>query len=340
MSNSRSYSRVLALAAMLLLGAVNVYAQTVSQTSDPHVLRVWGYAAFGPLLLRWEDAYTKAHPEMRFHNELHAPATVMAGLYDRVGDVALMGRELWPVETMAYHWVYQQNPFGVTVATAGLNAPGQAFTPVVLVNARNPLNAITLSQLDAIYGSEHRNAPANVRTWGDLGLSGEWATRPVHAYGFGPEDALGVYFRHDVLKMDFKPNAESHLLSDHDMKTPAAERIARAVASDLDAIGYARAEKSTATKALAINDVHADRTTLETHEYPMTRSIGLYFLRFSDKPVEPKIGGFVQFVLSAEGQSLIRPEDGLLPLAQPLVEKEVKRLHDPMPKETGAQEDQ
>jgi len=254
--------------------------------------------------------------------------------------VALMGRELWPVETMAYHWVYQQNPFGVTVATAGLNAPGQAFSPVVLVNAKNPLNVITLSQLDAIYGSEHRNAPANIRTWGDLGLTGEWEAKPVHAYGFGPEDALGVYFRHDVLKMDFKPNAESHLLSDHDRKTSAAERIAQAVASDPDAIGYARFGNSAATKVLPVNGVQADQTTLAAHEYPMTRSIGLYFLRFPDRAIEAKVEGFVQFVLSAQGQSLIRPEEGLLPLTTQLVTKEVKRLHDPMPKETGAQEDQ
>jgi len=74
------------------------------------------------------------------------------------------------------------------------------------VNAKNPLASISLSQLDAIYGSGHRAAPANIRTWGELGLTGEWTTQPIHAYGFGPEDALGVFFRHDVLLSDFKPN--------------------------------------------------------------------------------------------------------------------------------------
>lgn len=340
MSNLRSCSKAFALLAAMGLGAISAEAQRAAPANDPHVIRVWGYVAFRPLLLRWEEAYTKAHPETHFRNELHSPAAVMAGLYDRVGDVALMGREIWPVETMAYHWVYQQNPFGVSVATAGLNAPGQAYTPVVLVNAKNPVSSITLKQLDAIYGSEHRNAPANIRTWGELGATGEWAAKPIHAYGYGPEDALGVYFRHDVLKMDFKPNPESHLLSDHEGKEPAAKRIAEAVARDPYAIGYAREPQAAGTKAIRVNDVAADAETVGSQTYPMTRSIALYFLRFPDRPVEEKVEQFVQFVLSAQGQSLIRGEDGLLPLPAPLLAEQEKKLHDPLPKAGGAQEDQ
>jgi len=266
----------------------------------------------------------------------------MAGLYNGVADVALMGREIWPVETMAYRWVFQQPAFGVVVATAGLNGPGQLFTPVIVVNAKNPIASISLSQLDAIYGSEHRAAPANIRTWGDLGLTGEWASQPIHAYGFGPEDALGVFFRHDVLRSDFKPNPSSHLLSDHDVgNIPAAQRIASAVAADPFAIGYTSSPHEPSVKVLALSlpvEVLPTDGTVKDHQYPLTRSISIYFRRISDKPIEPTLEGFVRFVLSPEAQALIHPSEGFLPLTPELVRKQIRKLNDPMPKDSGAEE--
>jgi phosphate transport system substrate-binding protein len=249
------------LAALLLASPIaRAVAQpaTVSASKpDANLIRVWGFDGMKPLLLRWEAGYTKEHPEIHFLNTFHGPASAMAGLYNGVADIVVMGRELWPVDTMAYRWVFQRQPFGIAVVTAGLNAPAQAFTPIVIVNRKNPLASISLAQLDAIYGSEHRAASANARTWGDLGLTGEWADKPIHAYGYGPEDALGVYFRHDVLRSDFKPSLESHLLSDRDPapheNLTAAERIARAVALDPEAIGYTKAATLGPTlKAIAI----------------------------------------------------------------------------------------
>jgi phosphate transport system substrate-binding protein len=259
MSNSRSCNSRIRSAFAVLFFAISATAcvcgqqQTTTSPTDAHVIRVWGYSGLSGQLLRWESEYRKIHPDIRFENQLHSPATVMAGLYNGVADIALMGREIWPVEAMAYRWVFQQPAFGVVVATAGLNGPGQSFTPVIVVNAKNPIASISLSQLDAIYGSEHRAAPLNIRTWGELGLTGEWAAQPIHAYGFGPEDALGVFFRHDVLRSDFKPNPSSHLLSDHDAsKTSAALRIVSAVAADPYAIGYTSPPHDPSVKVLAL----------------------------------------------------------------------------------------
>jgi phosphate transport system substrate-binding protein len=345
MRNSRSCSSRIRQTVTLVLVAGATVCISAQQTNQPdaHVIRVWGYSGLSPLLLRWEAGYQKTHPDTRFENQLHAPATVMAGLYNGVADVALMGREIWPVDTMAYRWVYQQQPFGLVVATAGLNGVGQSFTPVVIVNAKNPLTTISLSQLDAIYGSEHRAAPANIRTWGDLGLTGEWAARPIHIYGFGPEDALGVFFRHDVLKSDFKPNPESHLLSDHDSRIPAAHRIAQAVAADPYAIGYTKMPHDSATKVLSLSTpdtVSPVQSALENHGYPLTRSISIYFRRMPGKPVDNRVDEFVRFVLSPEAQALISPSEGLLPLTPALAAKQIQKLNSPMPNAADAGENE
>jgi len=348
MSNSRSCSSRICGAVVALLFAVSATAcafaqqQMVAAPENAQLIRVWGYNGLSDQLLRWESGYRRIHPEVRFENQFHSPAAVMAGLYDGVADVALMGREIWPVETMAYRWVFQQQPFGVVVETAGLNAPGQSFTPVIVVNAKNPLASISLSQLDAIYGSEHRAAPANIRTWGELGLKGEWATKPIHVYGFGPEDSLGVFFRHDVLRADFKPNPSSHLLSDHDAsKISAARRITSAVAADPYAIGYTSLPRNPSAKVLALSSpdaIQPTEATLANHQYPLTRSVSIYFRRFPDKPVEPALDGFIRFVLSPEAQALINPSEGFLPLTPALIQKQIHNLNNPMPKDSGAEE--
>jgi phosphate transport system substrate-binding protein len=352
MRNSRSFSRRAVIksvrsgiaAIAIACAALSLRAQSPSpEAPSTQVIRVWAYNGLSAQLLRWESEYSKLHPEVRFDNQLHGAAAVMAGLYDGVADVALMGREIWPVETMAYQWVYQQQPFGVIVATAGLHAPGQLFTPVVLVNAKNPLASISLSQLDAIYGSEHRAAPANIRTWGDLGLTGAWADKAIHPYGFGGEDALGVFFRHDVLRSDFKPNPASHLFSDHDaVAGPAPQRIAQAVANDPYAIGYTSLPPGSATKALPIVSPSPTQPTdaaLADHQYALTRSVWIYFRRTPDKPLDPRVDSFVRFLLTPQAQALVHPSDQLLPLTPDLQQKQIERLDKPMPKSASAQEE-
>lgn len=328
-------SAIVLLLALSASDYLSAQQRPVSAASGPDLIRIWGYIGLAPVLLHWESAYQAIHPKVRFENHLNSPAAVMAGLYDGVADFALMGREIWPVETMAYHWVYQQQPFGIAVLTAGLNAPGQSFTPVVIVNPENPVKSISLSQLDAIYGSEHRAAPANVRTWGELGLSGKWTSQPIHAYGFGPEDSLGVFFRHDVMRLDFKPNPGSRLLSDRDGSgVPAARRIALAVAQDPLAIGYTSLPKDMATKVLALDSPAATSPSEETvanHRYALTRTVSMYFRRFPGKPLDPKVDRFVRFVLSPQAQSLVQPSQGFLPLTAAMTEKQLQKLDAPVP---------
>ncbi len=327
---------------LVLSTTSRIPAQQLSASASPgrDLIHIWGYRGLAPVLLRWEAAYETIHPDVHFENHLNSPATVMAGLYDGVADLALMGRELWPVETMAYHWVYQQQPFGVVVLTAGLNAPDQSFTPVVIVNSSNPLTSISVSQLDGIYGSEHRIAPANVRTWGELGLTGKWAQQPIHAYGFGPEDSLGVFFRHDVLRLDFKPNPESKLLSDHDSATTsAADRINRAIAADPYAIGYTRLSSGSTVKLLAVASpavTWPSQATLASHQYALTRSLSIYCRRFPGKPLDPRLDQFLHFVLSSQAQDLVRPSDGFLPLNAVLMEEQRQKLDAPLAAASGS----
>ena len=90
-------------------------------------------------------------------------------------DLAPMGRELWPDETAAYAGLHAgQAPLEIRVARGGFNTQQRTTAQAVFVNARNPLERITLPQLAAVFG----RSPTITR-WGQLGLTGEWADRPI-----------------------------------------------------------------------------------------------------------------------------------------------------------------
>jgi phosphate transport system substrate-binding protein len=146
-----------------------------------------------------------------------------------------------------------------------------------------------------------------------------------------------------VLRSDFKPNPASHLLSDHgSAAVSAAHRIAQAVAADPYAIGYSSLPQGSSTKVLSIRSsspVTPSDESLSNHQYPLTRSVWLYFRRVPEKAIDPKVDGFVRFLLSPKAQVLVRPSGELLPLTPELEQKQVEKLEKPMPKSATAVEE-
>src|SRR3989442_5398452 len=70
------------------------------------------------------------------------------------------------------------------------------------------MSRLTLKQLDGIFGAERgggwkalswdeaaaRSPAENLRTWGDLGLKGPWADKPIQVYGPPLQGAGAVTF--------------------------------------------------------------------------------------------------------------------------------------------------
>ena len=305
-------------------------------------LRLWGYDGMSSLLQQWEKGFQRSHPAIHFDNKLPGAAAAMAGIYTGTADISVMGRELWPNETMAFQWVYQYPPVGVEVVTSGLASPGQSYSPVVVVNAKNPLSTISLAQLAGIYGNEHRRGGKNLRVWGDLGLTGIWADRPIHIYGYGVNDGLGVYFRKTVLLGDFKPNASEHLVTDRQGGASAASRIRTAVRSDPLAIGYAEyypGSRQVKTLPVAAEANRAavmpNSQTISDRSYPLTRSLRFYINRSPGKAVPPDLLAFLHYILSPEGQQIVAADGHFVPLPRKLADAEAEELNQSIPGEKG-----
>ena len=275
----------------------------------------------------WEDGFRRCHPQVRFENRLMGTGTAVAGLYTGAADLAFLGREISPVESMAFAWEFRYKPAAVAVMNGSLDLPGKSHALAVWVHRDNPLSQMTLAQLDGIYGTERRRgAPKDFRTWGDLGLTGEWAGRPIHAYGYDVETGTGAFLREKVLggsrKWNWAALREFKRRMQPDGSVLTADRqIVDAVSGDRFGIGVANLpDPGTQVKevALANGDGKAFLPTREnviTRRYPLARTVWVSLNRAPGQLFDPRVKEFLAYVLSPEGQGDVARDGGYLPLA-------------------------
>ena len=323
-------------AALMFLLMTTVYA-AAQQPSPQGPIRIWGHGALGhdyieSLVVKWEAGFHKIHPEVTFDNELHGTASAIGALYTGTGDIAIMGREIWPVEVEAFRDIRGYPPLGIDIVTGSLDIRNKDFALVVFVNRSNPLAHLSLSQLARLFGAEQ----ASPSTWGELGLRGEWATRPIHLYGFEIHRGFGYYIEQRVFNGSSKWNPK--LVELGDVKQPegslldAGQRIVDAIGGDPDAIGYSSLlYKNANIRPIPIGPsggpfLIATHQTIANHTYALTRSITAYIDRAPGKPADPRVEAFLRYVLSPEGQQAVIEDGGYTALPPALARTEAAKL--------------
>jgi phosphate transport system substrate-binding protein len=289
-------------------------------------IRIWGNPQDRELIRLWEDGFRKRHPRARIVAQLHGPESAIAGIYTGVAEIAFVGRELrLPTDNMAFQWVKLYRPTTVEIANAGLKAKRPAEGLGVFVHPDNPLAGLTVAQLDAIFGAEHKRGSANARTWGDVGLTGEWAARPIHVLAPPVTSIPALFFRKVVLDDSFKWN--------EDMKEAAdAAQALDAVARDPAAIAYAPMAASTgAVRAVPLAKsggafVKLTEQSAADRSYPLARVVIVAVDRAVGKPLDPRVREFLRYVLSDEGQAAVARDGAYVPLQPATAQKQLKGL--------------
>ncbi|MDP9051635.1 MAG: hypothetical protein M3O31_13095 [Acidobacteriota bacterium] len=308
------------------------------QTDSAHTpIRIWGHGALGhdyieSLVTKWETGFRKTHPEIQFDNELHGTASAIGSLYTGTGDIAIMGREIWPVEVEAFEDVHHYPPVGVDVVTGSLDTRNKDFALVVFVNRANPLAHLSLPQIARLFGAEQKPPT----TWGDLGLTGEWAGRPIHLFGFEIHRGFGYYLEQRVMNGSTKWNPA--LVELGDVKNTdgslldAGQRIVDAIGSDEDAIGYSSLlYKNKDIRSVPIGPrggpfLLPTRATIENHRYALTRSITAFIDKPPGKSADARVEAFLRYVLSPEGQQAVIDDGGYTPIPPALAMAEAAKL--------------
>jgi phosphate transport system substrate-binding protein len=219
-------------------------------------------------------------------------------------------------------------PFRVMVSLATFNTPQRVQALGIFVHPANPLTHLSLAQLERIYSAAHRRSSGRpIKTWGDVGLTGEWAGRPIHAYSRQLDNEVTTHLREVVCR-----GAEFH----RDVKVPGkgvSVDVLGAVAADLGGIGFAGFAYQTAgVRPLALGESEAGpfyEPTLENcaaNRYPLDRPFYFYVNRRPGAPLDPLVREFISYVLSAEGQQL-NAEEKYLPLTPELAAAQRAKLN-------------
>jgi phosphate transport system substrate-binding protein len=349
---------IIAAAAALAITALPAGAQSVTvpawaryvQSLPPYhpdrqvsgTVTSWGHGFLRDMMHDWEQDFHRFQPNITFHDNLASSAAAMAGLYAGRANLGVLAREIVPMEVAAYQKMTGQKVFPVTVLTGSYADPDKLMALGVFVNRDSPLARLDFQQLDAIFGAQRlTGAPANIRTWGQLGLGGAWKQRPIHPYA-GPagDEAPPYFFSQTVMRGSTLWNGRLRQLDETTLPDgrhiDGYQRAVDAVAQDRDGIaisvaGYHNEHAKLVAVAVAAGGPYVSPTTASVADrsYPLSRSVTFYINDGPKIPPDPAVVEFLRYVLSRDGQEQALREGDFLPLTPRIARAQLAKFADP-----------
>jgi len=316
-------------------------------------------SSLGGLVKVWEQGFAKVQPAVRFDDHLPTSDAAIPALVTGAADLGPDGGEATLTESLSFYEVHGHPPTDIVVATGSFDVEGHSNGLVVFVHEDNPIGKLTIAQLDGIFGAERtagmrgfkwtpsdaRDATGNIRTWGQLGLAGDWADKPIQTYGHAPS-GTARFFQAAVLNNGDKWNPNfrefvetgSKMIADEDraeQKLGLVHMLRDELANDRYGIAWTvmpQAKGVRGIKALALAPrkggayVLPARESFQDRTYPLARSIHIFLNRAPGRPVEPRLREFLRFVLSREGQDIVARDGGYLPLTAAAALEQLEKL--------------
>jgi phosphate transport system substrate-binding protein len=196
----------------------------------------------------------------------------------------------------------------------------------VFVNKDNPIKCLNLEQVDAIFSKSRRYGyKEDIRTWGQLGLTGDWANRPISLYGRNSASGTYGFFKEHALKNgDYKDEVKEQ---------PGSASVVQGVTVDRYAIGYSGIGYATAgVRAVPLAEkegdtcVEAKADNAYSGAYPLARFLYVYVNKAPGKSLDPLTQEFVKLMVSKEGQEVVI-KDGYFPIPASIAKEEMAKVN-------------
>jgi phosphate transport system substrate-binding protein len=269
------------------------------------------------LMTYWGEAFAKIYPTVRIQVEGKGSSTAPPALIAGTAQLGPMSRDMKPEEIDA---IEKKHGFKPTQIRSALD------TLAVYVNKDNPITALSVPEVDAIFSKTRKGGyPNDITTWGQVGLKGAWAGKPISIFGRNSASGTYGFFKeHALAKGDYKDTVKEQ---------PGSASVVQGVSEDTYAIGYSGiGYRTSGVRALPIASkvgtpaVEPDYANVLSKKYPLSRYLYIYVVRDPRRPMDPLTREFVKFVLSREGQEVV-VKDGFLPLPASVVQEELAKLN-------------
>ncbi|MFQ5605382.1 MAG: PstS family phosphate ABC transporter substrate-binding protein [bacterium] len=268
------------------------------------------------LMTLWGEGFAKYYPNVKLQVEGKGSSTAPPALIAGTAQFGPMSRKMKDKEIDEFEKVFHYKPTAVRTSLDAL---------AVYVNKDNPIQGLSLPQVDAIFSKTRAGGLEKaINSWGEVGLTGVWANKPISLFGRNSASGTYGYFKkHALFKGDYRDTVKEQ---------PGSASVVQGVSEDRYGIGYSGIGYITSgVRAVPLSkksDGHfydAEMKNVVSGKYPLARFLYLYVNKEPGKELDPLVREFLKFVFSKEGQEVVI-KDGYLPLPYKVVQEELAKL--------------
>ena len=275
-----------------------------------------GSDSMNNLMTLWAETFRKFYANVKVQVEGKGSSTAPPALIAGTAQFGPMSRQMRSTEIDQFRQKHGYPPTEVRTSYDAL---------AVYVHRDNPIKQLSLAQVEAIFGkSRRRGYKQNVTTWGQLGLTGDWANRPIGLYGRNSASGTYGFFKEHVLQNgDYKDTVKEQ---------PGSASVVQGITEDRFGIGYSGSGyRTSGVRAVPLAEKDAGPYFEGTYEevttgkYPLSRFLYIYVNKNPSKPLDPLQLEFLKLILSKEGQEVV-VKDGYMPLTAAQVKEELGKI--------------
>lgn len=251
------------------------------------------------LMTLWAEEFAGVYPNVNIQIQGAGTSTAPPALIEGTSNFGPMSRPMRDSEQRAFEERYGYPPSVVPVAIDMV---------AVFVNQDNPIESMTLEQVDAVFSATRScGHPTDVSNWGQLGMTGGWANRDITIYGRNAVSGTYGFFREIALcGGDFKDSVNEQ---------PGSSAVVRGVEQTLGGVGYSGiGYRTSGVRVVPLNGFEANADNAATGDYPLARFLFVAANQHPNNGWNPLEREFFKMVLSKEGQGVV-VRDGYIPLS-------------------------
>lgn len=270
------------------------------------------------LMTLWAEEFKRIYPNLNIQIQAAGSSTAPTALTEGTSSLGAMSRKMKSGEMAAFEDKFGYKPLAIPVAIDAL---------AIYVNKDNPVAGMTIEQVDAIFSSTRQCGKlSNITRWGDLGLTGAWASRGIQLFGRNSVSGTYGYFKKKVLcKGDYKNTVNEQ---------PGAASVVQSVSTAINGIGYSgMGYQTSGVKAVPMSKkgghafIPATIETVAGGKYPLARFLYIYVNKQPNRSLAPLEKEFIKMILSQQGQKIV-VKDGYVPLPANIVIKALKSIEE------------
>jgi len=256
------------------------------------------------LMTLWAEEFQNFYPNVNIQIQGAGSSTAPPAVTEGTANFGPMSRTMRSSEIQTFEDRHGYPPTAVGTSIDLLT---------VIVNKDNPVECLTMEQVDAIFSVGRRcGAAEDVTRWGQLGLEGAWANRDFALYSRNAVSGTYGYFKSNALcGGDFKPSINEQ---------PGSASVVQGVNESLNGIGYSGIGYMTSgVKPVELTAVGEDQCFAPSKDnavngnYPLARLLYVYVNKNPNRELPPLEREFFRMVLSRQGQEIV-VRDGYVPL--------------------------